>query len=429
MCAYSERGPQYVGRAMASRHDDATHAARHALVDRVIAGMAEGLAFCIVLLGADLRIEWVSPTCERLLGYTPDEMVGLAGLDLVHPDDHASIAAIARDELEAPTPFGQDPASMSTATLRVRRKDGTWRPLEMASNNQIDNEQVRGFVLVLRDGTSEHHTLQVLHRLAAGEPLGAVLQAIVSLLLVQVEGATVEVAARDARGAEVRVVGGPASEGDASIVLSVQDAEPGSTVAVWVPGPEPTLFCRTLVEKAAGLVRLALTRDMGEAQLHRAAHTDALTGAWNRAGLHAHLAADAGRADDLDAVMYVDVDNFKSVNDELGHAAGDAVLAQVAERIRRCLRSGDILARPGGDEFVVVCGGLPDRATAERMAQRILDALTPPLEAHAVAINGAVSIGLALGHGGSRQRLLERADAALLTAKRTGKGRVVLYVD
>ena len=122
--------------------------------------------------------------------------------------------------------------------------------------------------------------------------------------------------------------------------------------------------------------------------------------------------------------MFLDLDDFKVVNDTLGHDAGDRLLCDVAGRLRTILRSGDIAARLGGDEFAILLDDDPGLARAEAVADRIIDALraTFPLEGQEITIG--VSIGIAAARTGiSADELLRNADVAMYTAKATGKNR------
>ena len=169
-----------------------------------------------------------------------------------------------------------------------------------------------------------------------------------------------------------------------------------------------------------------------EELLTRQAFHDPLTGLPNRALLLdrlGHAAARLARHEGTLAVLFLDLDRFKAVNDRWGHAAGDRLLVAVADRLRACVRPQDTVARLGGDEFVLLLEAVPDAGEAQRVAERVLRALAPPfaLDARWVALGG--SIGIALGRGGaaSPEELLGAADAALYQAKRGGGGRQVLY--
>jgi diguanylate cyclase (GGDEF)-like protein len=157
---------------------------------------------------------------------------------------------------------------------------------------------------------------------------------------------------------------------------------------------------------------------------------DALTGLPNRTLFHerAELAIKGIRSDRTVAVLLVDLDRFKEVNDTLGHDHGDELLKVVAERLAGALRGGDTLARLGGDEFAVVLADLPNRGAAAETAARLHDALRRPFELRGIAVELDASVGIALSpeHGRDVTTLIQRADVAMYDAKRT-QGRVETY--
>jgi diguanylate cyclase (GGDEF)-like protein len=156
---------------------------------------------------------------------------------------------------------------------------------------------------------------------------------------------------------------------------------------------------------------------------HQATH-DALTGLSNRAELHedgAKALANAGRDGSLAALMLIDLDRFKEVNDTMGHEQGDRLLVDVAARLRQLLRGDDILARLGGDEFAVLAI-VPHRGAVGEVATRLHRALALPFDVGGVAIELGASIGIALqpDHGEDVSTLLRHADVAMYEAKRAG---------
>ena len=156
---------------------------------------------------------------------------------------------------------------------------------------------------------------------------------------------------------------------------------------------------------------------------HQALH-DGLTNLPNRIFLYRRLEraiAGIGRGDGMAALLLIDLDRFKEVNDTLGHDHGDELLIEVAERLRGALRRGDTLARLGGDEFAVLLCDLPGRATVAELAGRLHDALRRPFALRGVAVELEASIGAALcpDHGTDVNTLVQRADVAMYDAKRS----------
>lgn len=168
---------------------------------------------------------------------------------------------------------------------------------------------------------------------------------------------------------------------------------------------------------------LTHTMQARESDLRRQTETDLLTGLANRLGLERAL--QAVRSDGCDAaLLFIDLDRFKPVNDLHGHAVGDWLLCQVAERLRERLRGGDLVARIGGDEFCVLLRGLKDDSGAAQVADKLLDALgTPFLHPQAGLLQIGASIGIALHphHGVEPAELLHAADMAMYVAKQAGR--------
>jgi diguanylate cyclase (GGDEF)-like protein len=162
---------------------------------------------------------------------------------------------------------------------------------------------------------------------------------------------------------------------------------------------------------------------------HQALH-DALTGLPNRTLLHRRAERDL-RGDDPAAMLLIDLDRFKEVNDTLGHDYGDALLVEVAERLGGALRRGDTLARLGGDEFAILVAGAPDRGAVVELATRLQAALRRPFALRGVAVELEASIGVALypEHGTTIGRLLQRADVAMYDAKRGRRGVATYTAD
>jgi diguanylate cyclase (GGDEF)-like protein/PAS domain S-box-containing protein len=187
-----------------------------------------------------------------------------------------------------------------------------------------------------------------------------------------------------------------------------------------------------LIARATDIARIAIERNRAERRIQQLAHYDELTGLPNRLlfnqALEDALRETAHSAHPL-ALLFVDVDRFKNVNDTLGHDMGDRLLKEVAGRLRRCLRGGDLLARFGGDEFVVLLRELPYEGYAAGVAARLLAALTDPVRLDDQECHVTASIGVATcpQDGRDAQTLQKHADTALHRAKDQGRNSVCHY--
>ncbi len=174
--------------------------------------------------------------------------------------------------------------------------------------------------------------------------------------------------------------------------------------------------------------RARFERGQIEAQLAYESIHDPLTGLPNRALLEdriAHALARARRSASRTAVLLLDLDNFKVINDSLGHSSGDRLLVAVAQRLGAVVRPGDTVARHGGDEFVVLCENVADEVEADAVAARVGRALEDPVLIEGTEVFVTASIGIVVsGNGDDRpQSLIRHADAAVHRAKKDGRGK------
>jgi diguanylate cyclase (GGDEF)-like protein/PAS domain S-box-containing protein len=173
-------------------------------------------------------------------------------------------------------------------------------------------------------------------------------------------------------------------------------------------------------------------RKAAEERIAHLAHHDTLTGLCNRFNLENRLGqalASARRAETLLAVMFIDMDRFKLINDTLGHPVGDKLLVEVARRLQACVRESDIVARLGGDEFVVVLAGMESQLDAATVAAKILQALGQPYAIDGNELHSTPSIGVSLypGDGASADTLMKSADTAMYHAKEQGRNNVQFF--
>jgi diguanylate cyclase (GGDEF)-like protein len=185
--------------------------------------------------------------------------------------------------------------------------------------------------------------------------------------------------------------------------------------------------------RIAAAEREAATAAAHLRELRRVADHDGLTALPNRRRFMECLteAVEAARADPTRrfAVMYLDFDRFKQINDTLGHAAGDAFLVHVAGRLQHQLRAGDVVGRLGGDEFAVLLNGIVGEPQVQALAERLLGALRLPYAVAGTEVRSSASIGIAFSRDDdlSADALLRDADAAMYRAKAGGKDRFVVH--
>jgi diguanylate cyclase (GGDEF)-like protein/PAS domain S-box-containing protein len=270
----------------------------------------------IAVVDLEGRVQYHSPSIERILGYPADSLLGQPILKIMHPDDvEPSVAffleAVRHGEVTSPVRW------------RVRHADGSWRHVETIYKNLAEDPNVGGVLLTTRD---------------------------------------------------------------------VSDR-----------------------------------KELEDQLAHRAFH-DSLTGLPNRSLFTdrvEHALARQVREPGRIAVLFLDVDDFKTVNDSLGHAAGDGLLMEVAKRLDGCLRGGDTAARLGGDEFAILLEDVTDAQEASSVAERVIEALHPPFDIDGKRTFVYASIGIAMSAGTPGERaeeLLRNADVAMYIAKRRGKG-------
>jgi diguanylate cyclase (GGDEF)-like protein/PAS domain S-box-containing protein len=177
------------------------------------------------------------------------------------------------------------------------------------------------------------------------------------------------------------------------------------------------------------LLDLTAERELQE-QLRLQALFDPLTGLANRAFFHEqmeHAIAIRKDADQRTALVFIDLDEFKQINDQYGHSVGDEVLAALGNRLKNVIRAGDSVARIGGDEFAVLLTSVNEPAEAAVVAERVLEQITAPIDAAGRHLSLTASIGIALG--GCSAELLKQADAAMYRAKANGDADYAFYDD
>jgi diguanylate cyclase (GGDEF)-like protein/PAS domain S-box-containing protein len=182
----------------------------------------------------------------------------------------------------------------------------------------------------------------------------------------------------------------------------------------------------------AGVFTDITQRKLVEEHLKKMAHYDALTGLPNRALFTDrldHAIAEAKRAHNKIAVMFIDLDKFKPINDTLGHDIGDIVLAEVANRLRKCIRGSDTVARLGGDEFAVILEDLTNDADAVNVAGKIIETIGMPMhpQGHECSVGASIGIGIYPEHGETANDIVKSADIAMYDVKEGGRNGYKVY--
>jgi diguanylate cyclase (GGDEF)-like protein/PAS domain S-box-containing protein len=399
--------------------------------------------YATIVTDAELNNVHVSPSVAEMLGYEPEEILQLDGLELLHPED----AAAARQVVDRVI---SEPHRTERFVARFRHKMGHWRWVEESLTNCLMDPDIGGLVASLHDITEQVETQQAL-RLSEARYRAIVETAQEGIVATGTDGMTLfandklahilglslhDLYQADARallrcdtgveasGASVQDEDGPVSyettyahpDGDERI-LSVACSRPE------IDGHDTSLGTLWMVSDVTA------ARQAETTLRHQALH-DPLTGLPNRYLLLDRLdMADARqrRADaPSTAVLFLDLDGFKSVNDRLGHEAGDELLVELASRLTSAVRATDTVGRLGGDEFAVICEDTSAEG-AMLVASRLHDALLEPIVVMQDPLQVSASIGIAMCPPNDFSDLLRLADAAMYTAKELGGGRTALH--
>jgi diguanylate cyclase (GGDEF)-like protein/PAS domain S-box-containing protein len=383
------------------------------------APILEGLPDAVVAAAQDERIVYANALAEELFGYTRTELVGQP-VQTLWPE-RVRERYTRNMRLYFAT---ENPLRFSVEAWGVRR-DGSQFIGEMSWG--IVTTNAGPLLLAIGRDITARRDAEARQRAVAGLAERALAGAdAVSLAAEAVEMLCTRL---PIAGADVRLAGGSVLAGKGAI------GEPGLTLSIGlgnelliVPEGELADDEMSLVRAVAHTLATALARLHGEERIRHEAVHDPLTGLANRTLLRdrlEHALAKSERLGNETAVLFVDLDNFKEVNDHYGHGTGDAVLMELGRRLRTAIRPGDTVARFGGDEFVAVCEDV-DEASVRLVGQRILEAIKMPIRTGAAEHWLSASVGIALG-GTDPEVLLDNADVAAYRAKSAGGGQVELF--
>jgi diguanylate cyclase (GGDEF)-like protein/PAS domain S-box-containing protein len=380
----------------------------------------------IHVINADRTTRYITPSIHRLLGWDPEELVGKSVMEFLHPDDVEAVLAALRATRG-------HPGAGLPLEVRVRHRDGHWRIFEGVGRNLVDDPTVRGIVVNSRDVTERRRRDEQIRRLAAipQESPNPILECDLGGSAIYLNPAARrlmdELRLDDPLALmpadHAATVAGCVSSGTGARGV---EAAVGSRVFSWTYHPHAALgavhvFGEEVTERKRVEDRL----------LHHALH-DPLTGLPNR-----HLFMERlGRAlqrfhaeGGLYAVLFLDLDRFKVVNDSLGHHVGDELLQVIAERLRASVRMNDTVARFGGDEFAVLLEELVDVDEASQIAGRLGQTVAAPVNLSGYEVFTSASVGIALCTSGldRPEYLLRNADVAMYRAKGSGAGRYEVF--
>ena len=381
--------------------------------------LLEGLPDAVIASGRDERIVFVNSLAEELFGYRREELIGRP-VQVLWPERFRD-----RYTRNMRLYFETEDALRFTTEAWGTCRDGSEFVGEM-SWGVVPTTEGPLLLAIGRDITARRESEARLQALAA---LGERALAGADAVSLAAEAVDLIVTWVDVVGAEVRVArdGVLAARGSVATPQLRFPIGPGDALVI---APDGLFGDRevALARAVANTLATALERLRDEERVRHDAVHDPLTGLANRTLLRdriAHATARAQRNHTTAAVLFVDLDDFKSVNDRHGHGAGDAVLVEIAARIAPAIRPGDTAARYGGDEFVAVCEDI-DEPVALQIAHRILEAVQAPLRTGVAGYRPSASIGVAVGPRDA-ESLLADADAAAYRAKANGRGRVELF--
>ena len=444
----------------------------------------------ILILDENGEITYANPSVEYIFGYSPAEIVG-RDITLLMPEflRDEGVATL-KHRLSG----GQAYATWDRIEASALHKNGREMLLEISLGKfQYSNRNL--FAGILRDITERKKMQlmctgqnQLLEMIALGVPVEEVLEKLIRLIESQTPGMLGSVLLLDEDGIHVRH--GAAPNLPIAYIKAV-DGQPigpcagscgtamytGKTVIVTDILVDPLwknyrdvaiqhglracwstpIFSSTgkmmgsfamyyieprcpqpddlrLAELASHIAGIAIERKENEDRIRHIAHHDALTGLPNRTLLQEYLnqtIAHARRHQSLVALLFIDLDNFKRINDSLGHHVGDLLLQGAARRLQGCLRKDDMLARLGGDEFVIGLSSLRHTEEAARVAGKALKALETPFEAdgHALHMSGSIGISLYPTDGKNAATLMRAADTAMYHAKEIGRGNYQFFTQ
>ena len=425
-----------------TKRKDETLRKREAQLSRVIEGSDQGYWDWNVQTD---RLD-VSPRWETMLGYTPGEMNTSVSsyANHIHPDDLTGALAKIRDHMAGL-------ADCLEYEIRCRTQTGGWRWI--LTRGRVVEWDAEGKPLMMA-GTHTDITQRKQFELSIKEAVTVFESSYEGIMIVNTDSVITRV-----NPAFTRITGFSADEaiGQSTKIMASSRQVPGYYRDIWASlqtqgfwrgemwnrRKNGELFAQLLsastVRDDAGEVQhyVAVFSDISqlkahEAELDRVAHFDPLTGTPNRRLLADRMEqsiARTNRSDKSLAVCYLDLDGFKAINDQYGHAFGDQLLVGVSNNLRHVLRSEDTLARLGGDEFVLLLSDISSPEECSLILARVVNAIRTPLaiDGHEISVSASIGVSLYPQDHSDADTLLRHADQAMYLAKESGKNRFHLF--
>lgn len=415
--------------------------------ERRFRALVDQAADVILVVDGNDNFTYASPAFEEILGYSEEQVESLVASDLAHPDDLENLS----QALEL-APQSALPTTRLEARLRTAL--GEWRWFDIRLANRLDDPDVAGVVANLHDVTDRKASEEALIE-AEARFRSSFEEAPIGVALVDKDGTILS-----ANRSYGNILGHPPEDLVGRSVQEMTYSEDLESTAAGLrrlfAGEIETHHVEKRYVHADGHViwvslRASCVRDregkalyaigqiediterkaLNEWMAHAAIH-DALTDLPNRVLFMDRLQVALGRAersDDHVAVVFLDLDRFKLINDAMGHDGGDRLLSAVAERVRKSVRPADTVARLGGDEFTILFENVSDESAATEMAERVASALEAPfiLDAAEVFVTASMGVALSAPSHDSPDLLLRDADAAMYRAKELGRSSIEVY--
>lgn len=407
--------------------------------------LIENATDIVTIMDGNGIISYQSPSVQRVLGYDQDELIGESAFSLVHPEDLPEVM----------NRFGNllmHPADPEWAEFRFKHKDGSWRYIESIGKVHMDETGAVRVIVNSRDISERKEAEERLraseerYRLLFERNLAGVYRTTLSGEILDCNEALARIMGYDS---PADLMGRPAGDQYFRAIdreRFLRRLKKHGTVTNWEVrlrrkdgSPVWVLENATLLgDESEGdaviegtLIDITDRKEAEETIRHLAYH-DALTGLPNRALLVDRLSqalAQARRDGRMTGVMFLDLDNFKLVNDTAGHREGDKLLQEIAGVVSRIVRAEDTVARVGGDEFTVLLPAIERVEDVTVVAERVLSSLRHPqrMAGHEFIVTGSIGIALFPHDGEDADSLLSNADIALYRAKDQGRDQYQMY--